>query len=276
MPLIANKKSDLRKLSLKHQAQKQKQFKTKRPRVAVFDIENGPSLGYFWGKIWETSILRVEAPWYMLCFSYKWLGEKKVYTHALPDYPGYKKNKEDDRALLKDLHKLFDEADILIAHNGDRFDIRKTNARFVINGMLPPKPYKTIDTLKIARRLFHFESNKLGDLGQYFKLGKKLVHTGFDLWARCMRGEDKAWDLMRRYNRRDITLLERVYDRLKPYIVNHPNLGLYTERPDHPECPTCQSAHVVRRGFAVSRKRQYRQYHCMDCGSWFQGDLIKD
>ena len=276
MTHIATKKSDLRKLSLQHQAQKKARMATNRPRVAFFDIENGPSLGYFWGKLWETSILRVEQPWYMLSFSYKWMGEKKVYTHALPDYPGYKRNKEDDSSLLCDLHKLFDEADILIAHNGDRFDVRKTNARFIINGMLPPSPYKTIDTLKVARRHFHFDSNKLGDLGEYLKLGKKLVHTGFDLWARCMRGEPKAWNMMRRYNRRDIVLLERVYDRLKPYIVNHPNLGLYTERPDHPECPTCRSSHVTRQGFRVSRSRKYRQYKCMDCGSWSQGALIKE
>ena len=276
MTHVATKKSDLRKLSLKHQAQKKAQMTVRRPRVAFFDIENGPSLGYFWGKLWETSILRVEQPWYMLSFSYKWLGEKKVYTHALPDYPGYKRNKEDDSSLLGDLHKLFDEADVLVAHNGDRFDVRKTNARFIINGFLPPKPYKTIDTLKVARRHFHFESNKLGDLGAYLKLGKKLVHTGFDLWARCMRGEPKAWAMMKRYNRRDITLLESVYHRLKPYMVNHPDLRLYSDAPDLPECPTCQSLHVTRQGFKVSRTRKYRQYKCQDCASWFQGALIKD
>ena len=249
--------------------------KRTKPVVIFFDIENGPSLGYFWGKLWETSILRVTQPWFMLSFSYKRLGEKKVYTHALPDYKNYKKHKEDDRALLKDLHKLFDEADVLIAHNGDRFDIRKANARFIVNGLPPPKPYKTIDTLKVARRHFQFESNKLGDLGALLGLGKKLVHTGFDLWARCMAGDKKAWNLMCRYNRRDIVLLERVYHKLKPYMVNHPDLRLYAEAPDAPECPTCQSPHVTRQGTKVSRTRKYRQYKCQDCASWFQGELLK-
>src|ERR1035437_3916668 len=151
---VATKPSDLRKLSLLNQAQKKERMKTNRPRVAFFDIENGASLGYFWGQLWATSILRVGQPWCMLSFSDRWLGEKKVCPHALPDYPGYKRNKEDDSSLLGDLHRLFDEADILVAHNGDRFDVRKTNARFIINGMLPPKPYKKIDTLKVARRHF--------------------------------------------------------------------------------------------------------------------------
>ena len=77
--------------------------------------------------------------WFMLCFSYKWLGHHKIHTHSLRDYPRYKKDLEDGYScLIKDLHKLFDEADILIAHNGDRFDIRKSNARFIKNGL--PRP----------------------------------------------------------------------------------------------------------------------------------------
>src|ERR1035437_5750157 len=199
----------------------------KRPKICFFDIETAPSLGYFWGKLWETNIIDVQAPWYMLSFAYKWLGENKIHTRALPDYPIFKKDKENDKELVEDLHDLFDQADILIAHNGDRFDIRKTNARFIMQGLRPPSPYKTIDTLKAARRHFQFESNKLNDLGQYLKLGRKLPHTGFDLWKRCMTGEKAAWQTMRDYNARDVELLEKVYEKLKPYMTNHPDLGVY-------------------------------------------------
>lgn len=242
------------------------------PKVAFFDIETAPSLGWFWGKLWETPIIDVKTPWYMLSFAYKWQGEDKIHVHALPDYPLFKKDKENDKHLIEDLHDVFDQADVLIAHNGDRFDIRKANARFITQGLRPPAPYKTIDTLKAARRFFQFESNKLNDLGQYLGVGRKLPHTGFDLWSRCMRGERKAWQTMREYNARDIVLLERVYEKLKPYMSNHPDLTIYA---DAPGCPTCRSTHVHRRGFAVSRKRRYRRYHCGNCGSWFQGALIK-
>jgi DNA polymerase elongation subunit (family B) len=200
------------------------------------------------------------------------MGEKKIHCHALPDYPAYKKDKENDKDLIEDLHALFDEADILIAHNGDRFDIRKANARFIMQGLKPPSPYKSIDTLKAARRFFHFQSNKLDDLGQYLGCGRKLPHTGFDLWKRCMAGERGAWKTMREYNMHDVELLERVYEKLKPYISNHPDLTIYT---DDPGCPTCRSTRVQRRGFLVARKRKYRRYHCQNCGSWFQGAVIK-
>lgn len=242
------------------------------PKVAFFDVENAPSLGYFWGKLWETSILKTVTPWYMLSFAYKWMGEKTVHFHSLPEYPLFKKNKLDDRMLIEDLHALFDEADILIAHNGDRFDIRKARARFISQGLKPPSPFKSIDTLKEARKYFHFESNKLGDLGQLLGVGKKMAHTGFDLWERSMRGDKDAWKTMKDYNVQDVLLLERVYEKLKPYMATHPDLRVYS---NNPGCPTCQSPHVTRQGFRVSRTRKYRQYKCQDCGSWFQGALLK-
>lgn len=242
------------------------------PKVAFFDVENAPSLGYFWGHLWETNIISVQVPWYMLSFSYKWMGEDKVRCHALPDYPLFKKDKENDKHLIEDLHALFDEADILIAHNGDRFDIRKANARFIMQGLRPPSPYKSIDTLKAARRFFHFQSNKLDDLGQYLDVGRKMPHTGFDLWSRCMKGEKDAWKTMREYNMKDVLLLERVYEKLKPYMTNHPDLTVYE---DMIGCPTCKSMKIERRGFAVARKRKYRRYHCNGCGSWFQGTILK-
>src|ERR1035437_2214810 len=217
------------------------------PRICFVDIETAPSLGYFWGKLWETSIIDVKTPWYMLSFAYKWQGSNKIHVHALPDYPLFKKDKENDSYLIEDLHALFNEADVLIAHNGDRFDIRKSNARFITQGFRPPSPYKSIDTLKAARRFFHFESNKLNDLGQYLGVGRKLPHTGFDLWSRCMQGEKSAWKTMKDYNARDIVLLERVYEKLKPYMPNHPDLTIYA---DTIGCPTCRSTRVQRRGFS--------------------------
>jgi len=242
------------------------------PRIALWDIETAPSLGYYWGKLYETNIIGVESPWYILCFSYKWLGESTIHTHALPDYKHYSKDKENDYGLIKDLHKLFSAADILIAHNGDRFDQRKAYARFIKHRLPPPSPVKTIDTLKASRKYFLFDSNRLNDLGQYLGVGKKLPNTGFHLWRKCMEGDPDAWDLMRRYNRKDIILLERCYEKLRPYMGNHPSLGVYTNSDC---CPACQSTRLQRRGEAVSRSRKYQRIQCRDCGHWSQGEIIK-
>ena len=103
---------------------------------------------------------------------------RKSIVKALCDYPEYDANLDNDFFLVKDLRNLFDEADVLIAHNGDRFDVRKAQARMVAYSMKPPSRYQTIDTLKAARKYFKFESNRLNDLGQYLGIGKKLAHYG--------------------------------------------------------------------------------------------------
>lgn len=222
--------------------------------------------------MWETNVIDVSSSWYMLSFSAKWLGQKSVKTYALPDYPGYRRDKENDGGLVQDLWKLFDEADIVIAHNGDKFDIKKSNARFIFHGLKPPSTYKTIDTLKIARRHFGFLSNKLNDLGAYLGVGRKLPHTGFHLWKGCMTGDLASWRLMRRYNAQDVRLLERVYFKLRPWFANHPDLNAYTERA---ACPTCQSTRTQRRGQTVALRARYQKMHCQSCGHWFKGSRVK-
>ena len=244
----------------------------KRPvRIAFFDIENAPNLSWVWGK-WEQNALDTLIPSYFLCFAWKWADKKKVTTYALPDYSNFKKCKEDDTALIKQLWHLLDEADIIIAHNGDAFDIKKANARFLSIGLLPPSPYKTIDTLKIARREFKFDSNKLDDLGKSLGVGRKLPHTGFHLWRGCMQGCAASWKLMRKYNAQDVTLLERVYERLKPWAKNHPDLRIYEDKTG---CPSCLSTNVQRRGFRIALKKKRQSYQCQDCGHWYCGDIIK-
>lgn len=239
-------------------------------RIAYVDIETAPSLGYFFDKWKEGNIIATESDWYMLSFAVKWQGGK-LTTHALPDYPLFKRDKENDRDLIKDLHRVFDEADILIAHNGDRFDIRKSNARFIHHGLKPPSFYKTIDTLKIARKHFKFDSNRLNDLGQSLGVGKKLPHTGAHLWLSCMAGDPSSWDLMRRYNARDVELLERVYLKLRPW-ANHPNLNLYTNAA---ACPTCQSNRIKRRGLTYSKSMVRQRWQCLECWSAWSGEVVK-
>jgi hypothetical protein len=180
------------------------------PRVAFFDIETAPIKGYTW-TMYEANVLSVERPTYLLSYAMKWAGQKTVHTRCLPDYKLYNKDKENDRELAKDLWKMMDEADVIVGHNGDAFDIKKANARFITHGLTPPSPSKTIDTLKIARRVFKFDSNKLDSIGGYLGVGRKLPHTGIHLWLGCMGGDPKSWRLMRRYNAQDVRLLEQVY-----------------------------------------------------------------
>jgi len=233
--------------------------------ILFFDLESAPSTAHIWELYKEvTSMEMVESDWYVLCFGAKWLGEKEVISSALPDHKLYRTEKDNDREVMKDLWKLLDKADIVIAHNAIAFDVRKANARFIYHGMTPPSPYKIVDTLKVARRYFSFMSNRLGDLGKFLGVGTKIDTGGFRLWRGCLSGDKKSWGLMVKYCRQDVLLLERVYLRLRPYIKVHPSRALQKEY----ACPKCGSADVHLRGTAKAVGGIDQRFCCQKCGGW--------
>lgn len=232
------------------------------PKILLFDLETAPNLGWVWGK-YEQDVIAYEKESYLLCFAAKWLGGK-TFAHALPDYARYSQDPENDRKLVEDLWKLFDEADIIIAHNGDQFDIKKANARFLYHKLPPPSPYKTLDTKKIAKSVAMFNSNKLDDLGEHLGEGRK-IKTDFSLWKGCMNGDPNSWKKMIRYNKQDVILLEKIYLRLRPFTKNHPNIGAYVGAM---VCPRCGSTHLQSRGYSVSLHGRFNRFQCQTCGGW--------
>ena len=240
--------------------------KQNKPKVLFFDIESSPNLAYVWGK-YEQNVIEYDKEWELLCFAYKWQGEKKVKALGRPDFKG------DEEKLVKALWNLFNEADILIGHNSDRFDIRKANAKFLEYGLTPPSFYKTVDTLKLARKYFMLNSNKLTDVGNILNVGKKLETGGFALWLGCMNDDKKSWKKMLDYNKQDVVLTELVYDELKVWHVSHPNFNVIAGTTHN--CPTCGSDKTQKRGFAVTRVGKNQRYACQSCGAWSTGERIK-
>ena len=243
------------------------------PRVLLFDIENTPNISYTWGK-WQQDVNRFQKEWWMLCYGFKWLDEKEAHVIAQPDFSSYKRDKTDDRQLVTTLRDLIDEADIVIAHNGDKFDLPKSRARWLVHDLKPPSPVKTIDTLKVARRYFMFNSNSLGDLGQTLGIGSKGSTGGFDTWLDCMAGDPKCWARMIRYCKQDVVLLEDIYLRLRPWIENHPNVALISDKPN--ACPKCGSERPLKahgwRYYSVTKRRVLR---CKDCYSTVYGRVME-
>ena len=242
------------------------------PKLLFLDIETAPILMTSWSmRSPQASAVWVERDTFILMFSYKWAHEKSVKTCCLPDFPRYKRSKYDDKDLCGILHRLLDEADIICAHNGDAFDIKKINSRLIVNNFGKPSPFKTIDTLKIARAAFKFDSAKLDNIGRYLSEGRKIPNTGAALWRGCIDGDPKSWRTMRNYGKQDTALLERVYGRLKSWAPNHPNMNLYN---DGVACPTCQSDNVQRRGVIIKLNSKRHRFHCQGCGSWFSGAKV--
>lgn len=241
-------------------------------KILLYDIETSPLITYTWG-LYEQNVSKMLQDWYMLCFAYKWLGEKRVHVKSLPDYNLYKKDPQNDLELVKDLHRLFDEADIIIAHNGDSFDQKMSQTRFMIHKLGPTSPYRQIDTKKIAKQNARFTSNKLDDLGKSLSLGQKLDTGGIELWHGCMNGNKKAWKTMTTYNKQDVVLLEQLYMELRPWIKGHPNMNLLEDRLE--SCPKCGSGPMQKRGYMVSSTQRYQRYQCQACGGYSRQRLAE-
>lgn len=239
--------------------------KREQAKILIFDTEIAPILAYVW-KRYEANVVHVLKEQEMLCYAYKWLGGKTQVV-TLRDFTGKREYK-----LVKSLRDLIEQADIIIAHNGDSFDLKITNTRIIYHGLPPIPEIKTVDTLKLARRHFKFSSNKLGDLGEFLGLGGKVKHEGFDLWLGCMNDNEKSWKTMIRYNKQDVDLLEKVYLKIRPFVKNHPNLNIYQKTTY--SCPKCGSDKIVKWGFHYLKKKVQQRYRCKNCTALTPGENI--
>jgi uncharacterized protein YprB with RNaseH-like and TPR domain/ribosomal protein L37AE/L43A len=241
---------------------------TKPFRLAFIDIETAPLLIYAW-KTYDTNALSIYRDSFILSFAVKWYGEKTVKTYALPDFKGYTKNPENDREITKKLREVLDEADAVCAHNGVQFDVPRITAKIFEHKLPPPSPFKKIDTLRIARKEFCFTKNNLDHLCQLAGIGKKVKTGGFDLWLGCLAGDAAAWRKMVSYNKYDVVLLAELYERLRPWSSNHPNINL--KAPVDHQCPVCGSTDVQRRGWNTLISYRSERFQCKACGRWSSG-----
>lgn len=239
------------------------------PKILLVDIETSPVLAYVW-KLWDENVglNQIHTDWFMLSWSAKWLGHKSVLYRDQRDA----KKLEDDSGILRDLWLLLDEADIVIAHNGKRFDEKKINARFILNGMKRPSSFRSIDTLQIAKKNFGFTSNKLAYLADKLCAQKKSEHrkyVGFDLWKACLAGEAAAWKEMEKYNKQDVLALEELYLKLEPWNSPGINIGVYYN--DEERRCSCGGTEFKGYGYRYTMKGKFRRLKCTACGKEKQG-----
>lgn len=229
-------------------------------KILTIDIENRPNLAYVWG-LWDQNVglAQLVESAQTISFAAKWHGSKKVEFYSVHHH-----GKEE---MLAQAHRLLSEADVVVGYNSKNFDMKHLNKEFILAGMEPPAPYAQVDLLAVVRRQFKFTSNKLDFVVQALNLGAKTAHSGFDLWVRCMAGEDKAWSLMRKYNKQDVVITEKLYDKLLPWIPAHPAHGLYNPNVAD-TCPNCGSEELTRKGYAFTGTGKFQRYQCADCGKW--------
>jgi hypothetical protein len=200
----------------------------------------------------------------IICICYKWEGEKKVHSLCWDN--------GDDKEMIQKFQSVIEMADEMVAHNGDRFDIKWYNGRHLIHGLGPILQPKTVDTLKIAKRRFYLNSNSLDYLAKML-LGEGKNHTTFDLWKDLvLKNDPGAMTKMVRYCKKDVVLLERVWRKMRDYNApaTHAAIGATGDVRDRWMCPHCASIDVHKSKTRVTAKgMKQHQMVCDRCGRYY-------
>lgn len=235
-------------------------------RILFWDLETAPTEAYIW-KLWKENIgvNQIIEPGRVLCWSAGWRGEDEIeYGSEWGD---------GEEKMIRRLHALLSEADVNVTYNGNHFDIPTINSAFLKLGLSPPAPSKSVDLYQVVKKRFRLLSNRMDYVAKHVGLEGKIDTGGFKLWSDVLRGDKGAQEAMLEYNIQDVVVLENLYDKLLPWIPNHPQQGHFSEG-GH-VCPTCGSGNVQRRGMHRTKVLSYQRYQCIDCGSWSR-DRIRD
>jgi hypothetical protein len=234
------------------------------PKILILDIETLPIEALVW-DVWKQNVYmeQIEKDWSILCWSAKWLFDRKVMGGAVT---AEEAKAHTDNSVLSDIWNLMNEADAIIWHNGNNFDAKKLNWRFFVAGMPKPMYYQSIDTKKIMTDNFSATYNKLDWVAQVLGIGRK-IETEFIWWKECHQGNQVYLDKMLKYNKWDVSLEEEVYLRLRPWMEKHPNLNLFSLDSDTPHCPACGSLNLRWSGKYATPLGLYNAFRCQDCAA---------
>jgi len=233
----------------------------------IFDIETSPNIGWFWQAHWKTNIgphqIREERR--VICVSYKWENEAKVHNLS------WDENKQ-DATMLEAFTKILLQADEVITHNGDRFDIPWLRTRCVILGLPFPTYIKSLDTLKKVKSMFNFQRNTLNYIAKVIGLGGKIPIQG-SVWEEVVFTPSKypeykaAMTTMVEYCDYDVVLLEDVFHKILSYIKPVSHVGRAKGKERH-SCPNCGSEDMTYLKHTVTASGIIKRHiQCEPCGS---------
>lgn len=241
-------------------------------RVLYVDIETSPNIADVWG-LWQQNVglAQLRQSSRIMGFGAMWRGAKRVRWYS--EYDPKTGEMDGQQAMLEAAWKLYDQADVVVTYNGDKFDHLHFNAAWVTAGMTPPSPVLSMDLYKTVKKNFRFPSNKLAYVSERLLGDTKVKHAGHQMWRDCLDPEvddatrRKAWAAMARYCRKDVALMEPLHDRLTPWLPAKVHMGLIGGK-DSFGCQKCGSEELVSRGVAYTATRAYRQFCCRVCGGW--------
>lgn len=239
------------------------------PRILTVDIETSPMVVYTFSLFKPfITIDQIIEPTRMISWAAKWYGEDPVFFRS-----EFHHGRD---VMLRQLHGLLNEADIVVHFNGDSFDMPHIRREFKIAQLQPFSPVQTVDLYKQLKKSMYFPSYKLDYISQALSVGAKVQHSGFELWRHCIEEapvddpnrQKRAWSLMRKYNKGDVVVTEDLYTETREILPSHPHIGLFTEDPTESRCDVCGSKDLRLEGYAYTKLGKFQRYQCRGCGKW--------
>lgn len=239
------------------------------PRILTIDIETSPM------QVWTFSLIKpfisydqIIEDTRVISWAAKWYGEDTIIFRS-----EYHHGRE---TMIRQAWELLNQADIVVHFNGDSFDIPHLRREFKQLGLPPFSPIQTIDLYKQLKKSMYFPSYKLDNIARQLSVGKKVAHSGMSLWIECLtespeddpNRQKRAWSLMRRYNKGDITVTEDLYTETRAYLPSHPHIGLFASDPTEDCCERCGGTNLKPEGHAYTKLAKYPRFVCRDCGKW--------
>lgn len=240
-----------------------------KPKVLFYDIETSLAKSYHFQQ-WKVNLSQKQKIQESHLLSHAWAwNDGEVVGSILTQQEMLD---HDPERLVLECWSLLDNCDVLVAHNGKRFDVKKVNSYFLKYGLNPPSPYKVVDTLQIAKNKFALPFNSLAYLAEFLGVEQKIDTGGIDLWIRCDKGDPEALQEMLEYNLGDVVTLRGVYNKLIGWDNNAVNMSLYDDEHDM-LCPHCTSANIssLEGKYTYTVARKYSLYRCGDCGATLRG-----
>ncbi len=204
----------------------------------------------------------------MLAFGYKWQGEKEGHVLSLLDSNPICNHcglveAVSDKKLIRAAAKVLEQADLVVSWFGKGFDWKFLNTRVLDARLKPLPPTPHIDLYFTAKHHLKLSSNRLASVQDFLQLPTAKTTLKKRVWRRAQAGHVASIKYIVDHCEKDVSVLQEAYDRLKPYVRQHPVVKLLTDR----ECKI-DGGRMGSKGIVWQGGKQLRRLKCNKCGAW--------
>lgn len=174
--------------------------------TAVFDLET-------------SSLNANEAVLLVSCFKSSELGTVTLRIDDTDSYHWDRGLRGHDNIIVQRTADILAQHDVIVAHNGSRFDVPFLRTRMLKHKMGRLPDLKMVDPCSMLFHKFRMKSNSLAAIIDHLGLRDKKTPLNMSVWIDAtLNGNRKAMDEIVKHCIQDVKALDGVFNAVKPYI----------------------------------------------------------